>query len=157
MVKKLILVVVLVALIFGIFALLENRGFHGIYEPWKIGAEDNGREIVLHAPSRIFSGQLLILTLESNPTTGYSWELAEFDEAVLKLKLYKYVPHEHAPGQMGVGGEKTWYFQAQSQGSATLHLEYARSWEEGVEPAKTFTVQVTARPPSLFPRFWEAK
>lgn len=151
MVKKLVLIAALVALFLGIFVFLEKRDFHGIYEPWEIGIEADGGEVILHAPSRIFSGQPLILTLESNPTAGYSWELAEFDEVVLRLVYSKYVPYEHAPGMVGVGGEEIWCFQARSPGSTTLRLEYVRAWEKDVEPAKTFTVQVTVRPAPLLP------
>ena len=139
LVKKLILIAALVALILGalfLWVYLESRGRP---EPLRIGVENNGSTVTLEV------GQTLILTLESNPTTGYSWELAEFDEAVLKLVSYDYVPDEHPPGMVGVGGKDIWYFQAQSQGSTTLHLEYVYSWEEGVEPVKTFTVQVVVR------------
>ena len=148
-VKKLILIAGLVALVLGI--LLVILAFLGMLElePQEIGIEADGGEVILHAPGYILSGQLLILTLETNPTTGYSWQLGEFDEAVLKLELYKYVPREHVAGQMGVGGEAIWYFQAQSPGTTILHLEYTRSWEEDVEPAKTFTVRVVVRPAGL--------
>ena len=112
-------------------------------EPFEIGVEDNGREVTL------YEGQLLILTLDSNPTTGYSWQLGEFDEAVLKQTNHEYVPYERPPGKMGVGGKETWYFEGRAPGETALHLVYVRSWEEDVEPAKTFTVRVVVRPAGL--------
>ena len=42
-----------------------------------VGAAVNGSQVELA------SGQELEVTLESNPTTGYSWEVVEVDKAVL--------------------------------------------------------------------------
>jgi len=143
LVKKLILVAAFIALISGALFIFVGCD-SGV--PMRIDAEDNGNTITLK------SGQTLVLTLESNPSTGYSWELGEFDEAVLELTSSIYLPNEQSSGKVGGGGEETWYFEAQSSGDTTLHLEYARSWEKGAEPAKTLTVQIVVQSASLLPR-----
>lgn len=45
----------------------------------------------------------------------------------------------------GIGGEEVWTFKAVGKGTTELSLEYGRSWEEGVEPAKTFTLTVIVK------------
>lgn len=103
----------------------------------KIGDTDNGGQVALEV------GQTLVLSLESNPTTGYQWQIAELDEAILKQTDYEYEADQ--PVLVGSGGKEVWRFQAQSSGSTTLSLGYKRSWEEGVEPIQAFTVEVLVR------------
>jgi inhibitor of cysteine peptidase len=106
-----------------------------------LGAADNGRQIEL-AP-----GQKVAITLESNPTTGYSWQVTEVDEAVLKQVGEVEFSSSAPEGQqlVGAGGTETLRFEAQAAGQGTLTLAYHRSWEEGVEPLETFTVEVIVR------------
>lgn len=105
-----------------------------------LGAEDNGTAIELNA------GQMLVVTLESNPTTGYRWEVSEVDKSV--LTQMGEAEFQEAPKEdeqvVGVGGTETFRF-ASAPGSTTLTLLYNRSWETDVEPADTFTVEVTVR------------
>lgn len=105
-----------------------------------LGAEDNGSEVVLAA------GQVLEVTLESNPTTGFSWQVSEVDGAVLAQvgeAVFQQAPTE-GEQLVGAGGVETLQFAA-SPGETTLTLEYRRPWEKDVDPLETFTVQVTVR------------
>lgn len=97
----------------------------------------NGGDVVLNA------GDTLVLRLESNPTTGYGWEIAEVDETILREAYHEY--EAESSDLVGSGGHEIWRFQTQSSGSTTLLLEYKRPWEEGVEPEKTFSVHVVVR------------
>jgi inhibitor of cysteine peptidase len=105
-----------------------------------LGAEDNGSQVELT------SGQVLEVTLASNPTTGYSWEVSEVDETV--LTQVGEVEFQQAPAEgepvTGAGGTETFRFAA-SAGETTLTLVYHRPWEKDVEPLETFTVQVVVR------------
>lgn len=103
----------------------------------KIGDTDDGGQVPLEV------GQTLVLSLDSNPTTGYQWEITELDEAILKQTGHEYEADQ--PVLIGSGGKEVWRFQAQSPGSTTLSLGYRRSWEEGVEPIQTFSVEVVVR------------
>lgn len=107
----------------------------------EVGGQDNGGQVALK------QGQVLVVSLESNPTTGYSWEVAEIDDAVLKQKGE--VEYQQAdagdPPKVGVGGVETFRFEAQGAGTASLKLVYHRPWEEGVEPLETYTLEVTVR------------
>jgi len=92
-------------------------------------------------------GQILVVTLESNPTTGYRWEQLESQESVLrKMGETEYRPSDAgAPPLVGAGGWEIFRFKATSAGQTTLRIIYRRSWEEGIEPLKTFSIQVVVR------------
>jgi len=105
----------------------------------EVGAEDSGGQVELR------KGQVLAVTLESNPTTGYGWEVAEIDEAVLRQWGEAEFESSGSEGVVGAGGQETLRFEAVGAGQTTLRLAYRRSWEEDVEPEETFSVQVTVR------------
>ncbi len=89
-------------------------------------------------------GTLVIVTLESNATTGFSWALSEnTDEAVLQLEGSEYRASELTdPPVLGAGGHEVWTFKALKDGESTLSMAYERPWEKGQAPAKTFTLTV---------------
>jgi len=92
-------------------------------------------------------GQILVFTLESNPTTGFQWEVIKNDESVLQQKgeaEFKSSDTSNPPAS-GKGGTETFRFDAQSAGNVILKLVYHRSWEKEVEPLKTFTLHVVVR------------
>ena len=73
----------------------------------------------------------LTVTLGSNQTTGFKWELAEItDESVLEYVDDEYVPPEDKE-VMGAAGEEIWNFKALKKGTTEVSMEYSRSWEEG--------------------------
>jgi inhibitor of cysteine peptidase len=103
----------------------------------KLDANDNGRQVELK------KGQTLVLALESNPTTGYTWETVEPEEPVLAQKGE--VEFKSESDLLGAGGVQTLRFEAVRAGQTDLKLVYHRPWEESVEPLETFSVQVTVR------------
>ena len=90
-------------------------------------------------------GQVLVVTLESNPSTGYRWEVAENEESILEqMGEAEFKPSDEGePPMAGAGGWEIFRFKAVSSGQMALRLIYRRSWEEGVDPIKTFFVDVT--------------
>lgn len=104
----------------------------------KVGADDNGRQTELRR------GQALVVTLEGNPTTGYTWEVKKpLDEGILRqVGEPEFKPESDLAGAPGV---QTLRFEAVNAGQTTLSLVYHRPWEEGVEPAETFSLQVVVR------------
>jgi len=102
-----------------------------------VNEADNGGQIELE------QGKLLVVTLESNPSTGYQWELVENNESVLKQFGQKgYKPAETSNPRVGGGGWEIFRFKAVSTGQTTLEFVYRRPWEDA-EPLKTFYIQVT--------------
>ena len=89
-------------------------------------------------------GGSLTVTLESNATTGYSWELKEIgDTNILQKTDNKYV----APtsGLMGAGGKEVWNFKALKAGKTTLSMEYSQPWAGGQKDAKSFNLTVVVK------------
>jgi inhibitor of cysteine peptidase len=93
---------------------------------------------------QLVRGQALLLTLPSNPTTGYGWELAAPDPGVLKeSRAPEMIPGTGAPGAAGV---TRFRFMAVGAGSATLKLNYRRGFEPAsIPPLKRFALQVLVR------------
>jgi inhibitor of cysteine peptidase len=97
----------------------------------------NGQSVSLKA------GDQLVLSLESNPTTGFDWELLEYDETV--LKLIGEPTFDSDSKLVGAGGIKTYTLEAQGSGKATIKLVYHRSWETDVPPEKEFDIVVEVK------------
>jgi inhibitor of cysteine peptidase len=110
----------------------------GDLEAVVLDGEDNGDSVALSP------GQTLVVSLASNPTTGYSWEVAECDEAVVKqVGEVEYAQAAAKDEQLvGAGGTETFRFEATGSGQTTLTLVYQRPWEQGVEPLEVFSVEV---------------
>ena len=90
---------------------------------------------------------MLVVTLESNPSTGYGWEQVEDQGSILEqIGEAEFKPAETGePPLVGAGGSEIFHFKAAGAGQTTLQLVYHRSWEEGVEPLRTFSIEVVVR------------
>lgn len=99
-----------------------------------LDAGDNGNQVELNMD------QTLVISLEGNPTTGYTWEVAEVDEGVLRqVGEAEFEPESDA---VGAGGVQLLHFEPVSSGQTVLDLVYHRSWEDE-QPQETFSIQVT--------------
>ena len=106
----------------------------------RLDANANGTQ------KEIQRGTVLFITLDSNPTTGYSWQVAPIEPAIVRqVGNAEYKASAAAPGIVGSGGTETFRFEPLSAGTTTLKLNYQRPWEKDVAPIKTFTVQITVR------------
>lgn len=95
------------------------------------------------------AGQSLIVKLDSNATTGYSWnEQADMsDGSVMKQTGHQYVTPEQSGDtpMVGAGGCEEWTFDAVKKGETVLTFRYARPWETDGDPARTYTLAVTVK------------
>ena len=100
-------------------------------------------------------GQLLLISLVGNPSTGYNWEIESDGAPQLALAP----PPDGAPAAtpateanrpvVGSPTTRKLYFEAVQPGSTVVRLVYHRPWEKDVAPERTaeFNVTVTdARP-----------
>ena len=90
-------------------------------------------------------GQTLVITLASNPSTGYSWTVSGApDSGVLTqdgdITYTATNPDVVMPGS---GGSETVRFTATAAGTTTVVLDYRRPWETDVPPVETVTIDVT--------------
>lgn len=90
-------------------------------------------------------GQEFSLTVDSNRTTGYQWQLGRpLDETILKLVSSEYRALQPAPGLVGAGRQEVWTFKAVGKGRTEISLKYVHPWEKDAKPAKeqSYTVVV---------------
>jgi inhibitor of cysteine peptidase len=102
-----------------------------------VGIELSGQTI------RMQVGQQLAVTLPSNPSTGYRWEVETIDESLL---LQQGEPEYQPLGITGTpmpgeGGSETYRFEAVSRGEAPLRLFYRHPSDDG-EPAEIFFLMI---------------
>ena len=93
----------------------------------------------------IKSGDTFEIKLESNPTTGYSWRLAESPSGTIQNISNVYEPRKTSGNIVGSGGTEIWTFKAVSKGNIILNFEYARPWEKDIKPIKKETYQITVK------------
>ncbi len=97
---------------------------------------DDGRLV------RLRPGEEVSVTLQGNPTTGFTWEVAASDSAILAAQGEpEYIPRSNL---MGAPGTFIFRFKAVQKGAATLRLVYRRPWEKEA-PADTFGVRVVVK------------
>ena len=100
----------------------------------EISEENTGETINMQV------GDILKVTLEGNPTTGYGWVVVSTDKQILKQVGDE--EFEPASGALGSSGKISLFFGAMSKGRQELKLIYKRPWEVGVAPIAMFEVTV---------------
>ncbi len=86
------------------------------------------------------AGEVFVLELAENPTTGYRWEIDVVGPVERIDDSYAVVD----PG-VGGGGRRTFSFRANEKGSATVHAVLRRRWEAAPVQEFTTTVNVVER------------
>ncbi len=131
---KLISVFLMTTVLLGLFACSS-----GAPRELSVDITNSGKEVALAA------GGTLTITLESNITTGYSWEETANigDKLVLQQTGHKYEPP--ATPALGAGGKEVWTIKALKAGESTISMGYGRPFEPGVAPAKTFNLTVVVK------------
>ena len=100
----------------------------------RLSLADDGAVVTLD------KGDTLILDLEANPTTGFTWELDALDEGVLHLTGEPaYLSDSDLPGSPGT---MTFTFEATGAGDTELQIVYHRPWEDE-SPIQTFSLSIT--------------
>ena len=90
---------------------------------------------------RLEVGMEFTISLDSNPTTGYSWDFSSpLDERLIRLINSSFQPPQTR--RKGAGGKQIWTFQTVARGETEIALKYIRPWEKGIPPVnvKNFTV-----------------
>jgi inhibitor of cysteine peptidase len=103
----------------------------------KLDQADNGTSLDLK------TGETFTVSLEGNPTTGYSWEVAGIEPAV--VALVGEPDYKSDSNLIGSGGMFKFTFKAAAPGTSSVKLVYHRPWEEDVEPLEVFEVTVNVK------------
>jgi len=93
----------------------------------------------------VLVGQEFRIVLDSNPTTGFEWQLAALLDETLVTLVGNAYDVASTPGRTGAGGKQTWTFRAVRRGQTVIALKYSRSWEKGVDPLKKIIFTVIIR------------
>ncbi len=104
----------------------------GCSSPYTI--KDNGRTVELQMDSPFE------VELEGNPSTGYSWQVAEVDTNVIK-QIGEPI-YESSGNLAGSGGTYTFRFRTVDNGETPLVLVYGRPFEPAKAPVKTFRLKI---------------
>ena len=100
----------------------------------EIDSSANGQDI------NMINGQILIVSLDANPSTGFIWEVSEVDSSFLEqLGIPRF---EAGTSLLGAEGVQIFEFRALTAGRTVLNMVYVRAFEEDTEPTNTFSVNV---------------
>ena len=87
-------------------------------------------------------GKEFSIVLESNPTTGYHWEIVgELDPTLVEFVKNDYTSTSD-PNLVGGGGLEVWTFRAVNAGEAQVTLGYYPPSNDPVDPQQTTTFTV---------------
>ena len=91
-------------------------------------------------------GEVMAITLESNPSTGYAWFATSSNPDILaQMGESQYTEPQPSTGTplLGASGTETFFFGATEVGTVTLTLEYKRGFEiDSPEKMISLTVEV---------------
>jgi inhibitor of cysteine peptidase len=88
-------------------------------------------------------GDVIVIRLDENITTGYGWEISAIDGPFVELSPSVY---SEAPGTlMGRGGTRTFRFKAKSPGGGQIQLRLRQPWETEDVVAERFAVNIRVR------------
>lgn len=79
-------------------------------------------------------GETYTVVLDSNPSTGYSWQPA-FDTALLELVNQEFTA---SSTMLGASGQEHIEFKALAKGTAEVRFAYQRAWEGNAERVVTY-------------------
>ncbi|MEN6615874.1 MAG: protease inhibitor I42 family protein [Syntrophorhabdus sp.] len=115
----------------------------------KVDVSKTKHERVFTDPAQTISvarGEIFSLSLESNPSTGFSWQFIEREKpgAVIFLSRVYEAPKSSRP-MPGAPGRERFTFRAQSPGEEELVFQYLRPWEKNIPVGTTLTFRVKVR------------
>lgn len=82
---------------------------------------DKGKSVTIRP------GEIVCISLDENPSTGFRWELEHEDDQVLHLLTSDFI--SDASTGVGGGGHHVWEFMAGKSGEVQLTMKHWRSWE----------------------------
>jgi inhibitor of cysteine peptidase len=103
----------------------------------KLEETDSGKTIELSM------GDHIEVVLESNPATGYTWEVVSGQDLLEQVSEAEFVAASQQI--VGAGGQMRFAFKAVAPGTTSLQLVYLRPFERDVEPQQAFSVQLNVK------------
>ncbi|MBU3979022.1 protease inhibitor I42 family protein [Patescibacteria group bacterium] len=134
----LVIILLLIAgIISGVVMLLSNRtAINPLVMPSPVVTSSPVSDI-----RKAVLGEDFLITLPSNPSTGYSWT-ADFDENYLFLRSKDFVADKVNPKTVGAGGTEVFTFAPIKAGETIITMGYGRSWESKQSETKVFRYEI---------------
>ncbi|QTA84250.1 protease inhibitor I42 family protein [Desulfonema magnum] len=117
---------------------------------YAIGEEDKGKinmpekiAITQSDHGKIFKanqGNLILIRVPENPSTGYCWEINTSDDQIIKFADSDFFMNLSTA--IGGGGIRTFTFKAQSPGTAKLELKLRQEWDAKKSETERFEVTI---------------
>jgi inhibitor of cysteine peptidase len=96
-------------------------------------------------PIEADAGEEFSIVLESNPTTGYHWNIVgDLDTNMVEFVKNDYISTSD-PNLVGGGGLEVWTFKAVNAGETHITLGYYPPSNDPVDPQQTTTFVVTVK------------
>jgi predicted secreted protein len=95
--------------------------------------------IALSLKGGVAKGEDLLLTIESNPSTGASWQVVEMDTAILSQAGETY--YTDATGISGSFQHQVIPLKAIADGVGVVTMLYGRPWESAVKPVRQVSIE----------------
>jgi inhibitor of cysteine peptidase len=111
----------------------------------EVTAADAGKAV------RAAVGNLVTITLQSNPSTGYNWELRDFDYGVADFYKSETLPADGGNVLFGAPSKTVVTLQAVKPGTQDIKLVYRRLWEPPDQVAETFAFRLQVDGPEAPP------
>lgn len=111
----------------------------------EVTAKDNGKTVSAAI------GNLVRITLESNPSTGYNWELRDFEYGAATFHSSDLVARKSGNVLMGAPGDTVIVLQAVEPGIQKITAVYRRPWEAPDQIAASFSFELKVDAPSAKP------
>ncbi|MHB9112660.1 MAG: protease inhibitor I42 family protein [Thermoleophilia bacterium] len=93
---------------------------------------------------RIKPGETVDVTLKSNPTTGYHWEINSYDKQIIEpVGEPDYTADPGSEGLTGAGGTETFTFRALAEGETDLKMDYLGP--DGKPSSTTYDLTIKVR------------
>ena len=86
----------------------------------------------------VAQNEIFTITLDSNPTTGYKWEV-DYDDSYLELIFRKF---NQLSDRIGSGGDEKFEFKGLAPCETIIKMIYKREWEEKSLKTILFRVKV---------------
>jgi inhibitor of cysteine peptidase len=126
----------LVGLVAGSFAFTVAHA-----DTIRISEAEHGSQVTLNV------GDTLLVTLNANLSTGYSWNIAQNNGSLLRPSG-KPSYQQADSGLMGASGTQTFKFKAVGSGGEGLVMLYQKNSLKGVQAADTFQILVVINRPN---------
>ena len=94
-------------------------------------------------PLPLKTGQTLLLSLPSSPTTGYRWQIQNPAQPILRSLGPEVYSNAADRNLVGSAGQSIWRYQAAAPGNGHLIMIYQQPWAPEVAPEKTFDCAIS--------------